>query len=120
MRKTEATNPELVELITFLRKKSTENNVEIWRNVAERLARSRRRTVPVNVSRINRFTSKSATVVVPGKVLGTGELSHAVTVSAFSFSAKAREKIEAARGKCMSFADLVKKDPKGSKVKIIG
>ena len=120
MRKTEATNPELIELITFLRKKSNENNVEIWRDVAERLAKPRRRTVPVNVSRINRFTNKSATVVVPGKVLGTGELGHPVTVSAFSFSAKAKAKIEAAKGKCVSFADLIKKDPKGSKVKIIG
>jgi large subunit ribosomal protein L18e len=120
VRKTEATNPELIKLIRFLRKQSNENKVEIWRDVAERLAKPRRRTVPVNVSRLNRFTSKSATVVVPGKVLGTGELSHPVTVSAFSFSVKAREKIEAAKGKCISFADLVKKDPKGSKVKIIG
>jgi large subunit ribosomal protein L18e len=120
VKKTEATNPELIELIKFLRKQSNENKVEIWRDVAERLAKPRRRTLPVNVSRLNRFTSKSGTVIVPGKVLGTGEISHPVTVSAFSFSAKAREKIEAAKGKCVSFADLVKKNPKGSKVKIIG
>jgi ribosomal protein L18E len=41
-------------------------------------------------------------------------------VTAFSFSAKAKGKINAAKGKCMPFADLIKKDPKGSKVKIIG
>lgn len=120
MKKTKATNPELIELIVFLKKQSNTNNVEIWRDVAKRLARPRRRTVPVNVSRLNRFTNKRETVVVPGKVLGTGEIDHPITVTAFGFSAKAEEKIVAARGKCISFIDLVKKNPKGSKVKIIG
>lgn len=120
MKKTKATNPELIELITFLKKQSNENKSEIWRTVAERLAKPRRRTSPVNISRLNRFSKKGETVVVSGKVLGTGEMTHPITVTAFSFSAKARDKINAAKGKCMSFADLIKKDPKGSKVKIIG
>jgi large subunit ribosomal protein L18e len=59
-------------------------------------------------------------VVVPGKVLGTGEIGHSVTVAAFSFSNRAREKIEGARGRCVSFVDLIKKNPKGSNVRIIG
>ena len=59
-------------------------------------------------------------VVVPGKVLGAGEMSHPVTVAAFAFSGKAKEKIKARRGKCLSFFDLIKKNPKGSKVRIIG
>jgi large subunit ribosomal protein L18e len=120
VKKTKATNPELLQLISFLSKQSNEHKVDIWRNVAERLAKPRRRKAPVNLSRLNRFTKKSETVIVPGKVLGTGEIEHSVTVAAFAFSAKSKEKIEAARGKCLSFFDLVKKDPKGSKVKIIG
>jgi len=59
-------------------------------------------------------------VVVPGKVLGAGEINHPVIVAAFSFSEKAKEKIKAAKGKCLSFIDLIKKNPKGSNVKIIG
>jgi large subunit ribosomal protein L18e len=53
-------------------------------------------------------------------VLGAGEIEHAVTVAAFAFSGKAKEKIIAARGKCLSFSDLIKKKPNGSNVKIIG
>jgi large subunit ribosomal protein L18e len=120
LKKTRTTNPELIKLIMFLRKQSNENKAEIWRTVAERLAKPRRRTNAVNISRLNRFTKKGEMVVVSGKVLGTGEISHPITVTAFSFSARARDKINAAKGKCMSFADLIKKDPKGSKVKIIG
>jgi ribosomal protein L18E len=41
-------------------------------------------------------------------------------VGAFAFSGKAKEKIKARRGKCVSFFDLAKKNPKGSNVKIIG
>jgi len=120
VKKAKTPNPELIKLIRFLRKQSTENNVNIWRDTAERLAKPRRKSVAVNLSRLNRYTQKNEVVVVPGKVLGTGEISHPITVAAFSFSEKAKDKIRAARGKCLSFFDLVKKNPKGSNVKIIG
>jgi len=120
VRKTKATNPELIEAINFLKKQGRENNAGIWRDVAERLAKPRRKGIVVNVSRLNRFTHKSETIVVAGKVLGTGKISHPINIAAFAYSAKAREKIEGARGKCLSFFDLIKKNPKGSNIKIIG
>jgi large subunit ribosomal protein L18e len=120
VKKTRATNPELIEVIDFLKKRCRENDADIWWDVAECLAKPRRRGVVVNLSRLNRFTRKSETVVVAGKVLASGKLSHSVTVAAFAFSARAREKIAAARGRSLSFFDLIKKNPKGSNVKIIG
>lgn len=120
MKKVKATNPELIKLIRFLRKQSRENKANIWREIAERLAKPRRKRIAVNLSRLNRHTQKNEMVVVPGKVLGAGEINHPVIVAAFSFSEKAKEKIKAAKGKCLSFIDLIKKNPKGSNVKIIG
>lgn len=120
MKKNDTTNPELIELIRFLRKQSKENKVNIWRDIAERLAKPRRKRISVNISRLNRNTQKSEIVVVPGKVLGSGEISHPITVAAFAFSEKAQEKIKSARGKCTSFSDFIKKNPKGSRVKVIG
>ncbi|MDH5459716.1 MAG: 50S ribosomal protein L18e [Candidatus Bathyarchaeota archaeon] len=120
MKKVKTTNPELVKLIRFLKKQSRENKAKIWRDVAERLAKPRRKRIAVNVSRLNRYTEKNEIVVIPGKVLGAGEINHPITVAAFTFSEKAKEKIKAAKGKCLSFVDLVKKNPKGSNVKIIG
>jgi len=107
-------------LMRFLRKQSRENNVKIWKDVAERLAKPRRKRIAVNVSRLNRYTEKKETVVVPGKVIGTGKIDHPITVAAFSFSEKAKEKIKVARGKTISLLQLIKKNPKGSNVKIIG
>lgn len=120
MRKVKKTNPELIKLIRFLRKQSSENKVKIWKDIAERLAKPRRQQIAVNISRLNRYTEKNEMVVVPGKVLGAGKINHPIKVTAFAFSEKAKEKIKAARGKCLSFFELVRKNPKGSKIKIIG
>ena len=120
MKKIRATNPELVALIRSLRKKSRENQVEIWRYIADRLLSSRRRRIAVNVSRLNRHTKEGETVVVPGKVLGAGVVDHPINVAAFAFSDKARSKILKAKGKCLSIRALMEKKPKGTKVKAIG
>jgi large subunit ribosomal protein L18e len=119
MKETKTTNPELIQLIRFLKKQSREKDAGIWLDVAEHLSKSKRQRVSVNLSRINRHTQRGNTIVVPGKVLATGTLNHAITVAAFSASEKAKEKLKAARGKYLSIPELVTKNPKGAKVKII-
>jgi len=120
MKKIRRTNPELLSLIRSLRKYARENEADIWRAVAEKLAVARSRKVSVNLSRINRYSGDGDAVVVPGKVLGAGKLNHPVTVAAFEFSEQAKAKILKAKGKCLSIEELMKKNPKGSNVKIIG
>jgi len=120
MKKRKPDNPQLLELIRFLKKVSKENDAKIWSTMANSLSKSRSTRVSVNLSRINRHTEKGEVVVVPGKVLGSGNINHPVTVAAFAFSAAAREKIKQAKGKYSTFPELVKKNPKGSNVKIMG
>lgn len=120
MKKVKTTNPELIELIRFLKKQSREHKAEIWKAVAKRLSSSRRKRIAVNISRLNRNTEKNEVVAVPGKVLGAGELDHPIIVAAFAFSKTAKEKIKKAKGKCLSLFQLAKKNPKGSNIKIIG
>jgi len=119
-RKTEITNPELIRLIRFLRKKSRENEAPIWRRVAEILSKPKRRRIAVNISRISRYTKENDEVVVTGKVLGSGIINHPVKVAAFDFSNQARSKIMKAKGKCLTIAELAEMNPKGTNVKIIG
>jgi len=73
----------------------------------------------VNLSSLNRYTRAKETVVVPGMVLGTGNLDHPLSVAAFSFSTQARLKISRARGKCFSIFELLEANPNGSNVKIM-
>ena len=120
MKTVKSTNPELLSIVRLLKKKSTKTEASIWRDVAKRLSTSKRRRVAVNLSRLNRYTKTKETVIVPGKVLGAGRLDHAINVAAFAFSEQAKAKILRAKGKCLSIQELLKKNPKGSNVKIMG
>jgi large subunit ribosomal protein L18e len=120
MKQVRTTNPELISLIRLLKKQSRESEAKIWRDIADFLSRSRRRRIGVNVSRLNRYTKKGETVAVPGKVLGAGKIDHPIKVAAFTFSQPAQTKILKAKGKCLSLFDLMKRNPKGTDVKIIG
>jgi large subunit ribosomal protein L18e len=120
MKETKSTNPELIQLIRFLKKQSRDKEARIWRDVAKHLAKAKQQRAAVNLSRINRHTRKGDAVVVPGKLLGAGVLDHSVTVAAFNASEKAIEKLSAAKAKYLSISELVEKNPKGANVKIIG
>lgn len=110
-------NPNLVNLIDELIKAS--KKAAIWKDLAERLAKPRKLYAVVNVSKIERFAKDKEYVVVPGKVLGYGNLSKAVKVAALSFSRSARDKIESAGGECLRISELLKINPEGSNVKIL-
>ena len=114
------TNKELVDLIRALRRLSAEKDVGVWRAVADRLVKARTRRAEVNISRIARFTSANETVIVPGKVLGSGILDHAVTVGALKFSTSAAKAITDAGGKCLSIRELLEVNPTGEKLEILG
>lgn len=113
------TNMELISTIKELRKTYREKNAKIWKAVAEILERPRRRKVIVNLSKINRLTREGETVVVPGKVLAGGDITHKLTVAAFAFSNSAREKIKNAGGRAITILELLNENPKGSDVRII-
>lgn len=119
-RKLEKTNPELLQLVRVLEREGKKLKARIWLDTAERLMRPKRRRIIVNVGHINKHTEENDTIIVPGKVLGDGFLDHPVKVAAFKFSEKAKNRIEAAGGKWMSILDLLRENPKGSNVKIIG
>lgn len=103
-------------LIRRLRKRSKESGAGIWTDLADKLSRSNRARAEVNVSHLNRNTREDDTVVVPGKVLGSGKLDHPVTVASFSFSSRARERIQAAGGEVISIDELLDKNPDGKNV----
>lgn len=120
MRRVKSTNPNLIRLLYILRKAAIKNKAAVWRVIAEYLSKPRRKRIAVNLSRINRYTQEGDVVVVPGKVLGSGVLTHPVTIAAFAFSRQARQKIISVKGKCLSIPELIELNPKGSNVKIIG
>jgi len=117
--KTIQKNNQLMELLQLLKKTAIEQDAPVWKRVAVELEKPTRSKRIVNIYKLDKFVRDGETVVVPGKVLGTGELSKGMTVAAYSFSEDAVTKI-AAKGKAISITELIEKNPKGSKVRIMG
>lgn len=112
-------NPRLKELISMLTEASRTNEANVWREIAVRLEAPSKNYAEVNISKINRYAKNDETILVPGKVLGSGALTQPVVVAALNFSDAATAKIEQAKGKCLSIQDLVQENPKGTRVRIL-
>jgi len=113
------TNRQLRMLIRFLRKAATANSAKIWRAVAELVERPRRSRVVVNVGKLNRVVNDGDVVVIPGKLLGGGELKKRVVVAAVGVTPKAWKKVVEAGGEVLTIPELVRRNPRGSGVKIV-
>lgn len=107
------------QILLSLIEKLMKTDRPVWRKVAYELSRPRRNKNEVNLSKIERYAKEESTVVVPGKVLGSGELSKKVTIAAFSFSGSAIQLIERAGAKAMSIESLQKANPEGKGVLIL-
>ena len=119
-RRNKKTNQNLVELIDQLKEKSRETGSALWRDVALRLSKSRKNWAQPNLSRLSRHAPKGAVVLVPGKLLGSGEVEGSPIVAAYSASTGARDKIIAAGGKYLTLNDLMNENPEGKGVVILG
>ena len=113
-------NPVLVELIGTLKAAGRENQAPLWRDIASRLEGPSRNWAQVNVSKLADVVGDGERAVIPGKLLGDGEVAKAVTVIAVSASASAKAKISKAGGKVLTFQEAVKQFPKGQNCRIIG
>jgi large subunit ribosomal protein L18e len=112
-------NPRLLELIEQLKNHSYENKAPIWKDTAKRLSKPRRNWAEVNLSRISRYAKKGEVILVPGKLLGSGNIDKSVTVASFHASETARKKIKASGGSVLTIEELMNKNPKGSGVRIM-
>ena len=114
------TDPGLVSLIFDLKKASRDNDAPIWRDIAKRLEKPSRVWSEVNISRLTLYTKKGETLIIPGKLLSAGEIDYPVTVAAFKATKGATQKITAAGGSVLSIPQMVKKNPKGKGIRIMG
>ena len=118
-KRTGPTNPILKQLIEDLKRKSVEKQSNFLKDIAEKLNKPRRQRVEVNIADIERHVKKNETIIIPGVVLGYGELTKPVTICAWKFSKPAKEKILKSKGKTMSIEELVNKNPRGTKVRMV-
>ncbi len=114
------TNQVVVQMAKELRQASTKNDAPIWSKLAKLALKTSASRRVVNLTKINDVTKENDVIVVPGKVLGTGNVSHKITLSSFAISNSAAKKIIDSGGSVISFSEMIKKFPTGKGVSIIG
>ena len=92
--KTGTTNIHIKNLIKQVKETASKEKSRFWKRIGNELEKSRRNQREVNLSSLEKHTKLNEVILVPGKVLGEGELTHDLTVAAFKFSEKAKSKIK--------------------------
>lgn len=113
-------NDQVMALIVDLKKLSIEKKVPLWKQIAVELEKPSRSRREVNIYKIDANARDDEMVIVPGKVLSNGVMQKSVSVAALSFSKDAKEKIISAKGKALSIQELMKQNPEGKKIRILG
>ncbi|MDP2749216.1 MAG: 50S ribosomal protein L18e, partial [Nanoarchaeota archaeon] len=79
--RTGPSNQNLRKLIIDLKKLSIEQSADIWKRIADDLERATRNRRLVNLSRINRYAAANETLIVPGKVLASGDITFKINIA---------------------------------------
>ncbi|MBY8981538.1 MAG: 50S ribosomal protein L18e [Candidatus Lokiarchaeota archaeon] len=90
----------------------------IWRKISKKLSSPKTNRIEANLRRINKKTKQNDVIIIPGKVLGFGELNHKLTIACLNSSKSAKEKVIASGSKLISIEELLEINPEGRKVKI--
>ena len=110
-----STNLPKQELIEFLWNKKR----RIWRKVAKDLSKKNQDRVEVNLFQINKNSKENEIILVPGKILSSGEINHKIQIAAHSISKNAREKLLQSKCTIMNIQELYELIPTGKNIKII-
>jgi large subunit ribosomal protein L18e len=120
MRKpTGPTNPIILETAKLLKHYGNKYNRPAWKDLAKRILSPRRKRCEVNLWKLEKYCKDGEIVVIPGKVLGVGDLTKKLIVGALAFSKSAKEKIIRAGGEALTLKELLMKYPEGKGVKIM-
>ena len=114
------TNQVVIRMAKDLKSASAKNDAPIWAKLAEYALKPSIARRDLNLNRIGQLTKENDVVVFPGKVLGTGNISHRITLFSFSISNSAATKIVEQGGKIITYSDLIEQNPTGKGVVLLG
>ena len=114
------TSQVVIHMAKDLKKASAKNDAPIWAKLAEYALKPSIARRDLNLNRIGQLTKENDVVVFPGKVLGTGNISHKITLFSFSISNSAATKIVEQGGKIITYSDLIEQNPTGKGVVLLG
>ena len=108
------------KIIAELEKASRKKKQKIWLDIAKNISKPRRIRTSVNLWKLEKLAQKNSDkiLLVPGKVLGYGDIETKAEIAALEFSEKAKIAIQK-KGKIYSLTEIMEKDVKPSKIIIV-
>ncbi len=91
----------------------------VWTRVREILLQPKRREVEVNLYKLDQVTAANDVVVVPGKVLGIGKLTHPLTLAYVDASQTALASLKESKSNAVPLASFLEKNAGAKNVKIV-
>jgi large subunit ribosomal protein L18e len=90
-----------------------------WFHIGAVLAKPTKKRLEINLDAIDKNTKEGDNIVIPGKVLGKGNVSKRIRVIALHFSESAKEKLKAAKSDIVLLFDEIQKNPKAEGVNFL-
>ena len=113
-------NEHIVRMARDLRRMSVTHKAPIWKRVSEFALKTTISKRVINVNGIEKLTKGGDVVVFPGKVLGTGDITHNISLFCFDISKTAASKVTNAGGRILDYKTLTNERPTGTGVIILG
>lgn len=121
MKQTGPTKQSTRDLVVALEQHGKKTKQAVYKTLSDMMSVSTRIRAEVNVEHLNEMgtRNKDKVLVVPGKVMAKGDIMAPIEVAAFAFSASAKHKIEAAKGKTWTLQQLIEKNVPGQKMVLV-
>ncbi|MBU0957417.1 MAG: 50S ribosomal protein L18e [Nanoarchaeota archaeon] len=107
------TNVELVGTILSAKK------ADKWVKISHLISVPTRKQSKINLEEIDKNSQEGETILVPGKVLGVGDVSKKIRVVALKFSESAIKKLKDKKCEIVSVKEEIKVNPLAKGIKII-
>ena len=88
----------------------------LWKRVLELSEVPARSRKTVNLYKINRYSAEGDSIIVPGKVLGEGQMEHKISITAMEFSARALSNLKSSQCRVRKLDEILKE--KGLRIMI--
>lgn len=100
---------------TILEAKKNKN----WIKIAQIISGPTRQYASINLKEIDKNSSEGDTIVIPGKVLGSGVLNKKVKICALRFSSSALDKMKSSKSEAVILIEEIKKNPNAQGIKVM-
>ena len=107
------TNHDIIETINLAKKQKS------WLALAKIVSGSTRNYSSINLDEIDKQAVAGDIIIIPGKVLGIGEITKKFKIFALSFSTSAKEKLKKEKIESGFIFEEIKKNPEAKGVKIL-